>query len=277
LQTDNKQQEAIMLYLLGEARPDEVSSLEERFVTDNEVYEELLIAEDELIDQYLSGELSDAERKSFESYFLVMPERQQKVRFGRALNKYVNVAGPLPDDDPVVEDVLEVIPVIPKPPPKPWHSIFLPSQNPVLSYSLSTLLVLIVAGAGWFALKNWKNPGSNQIYAVTLSPRIATRGGGGEKIKQVSIPSGTDTVQLQLSLDSDEYPTYSAQVVRSEQGAIYSRKNLKAEVVGDQRILKLDIPASSITAGDFRIKLSGVQANGSEDSLATYYLTVNPR
>jgi hypothetical protein len=277
LQADNKQQEAIMLYLLGEARPEEVSSLEERLVTDKEFYEEVVIAEDELIDQYLSGELSDAERESFDTYFLVMPERQQKVRFGRALNRFVNAAEPLPDDELVRENVPEVITVVPEPPPKPWYSIFLPSQNPILSYSLAIALVLIVAGGGWFALKKWGNQSSGPIYAVALVPGSATRGEGGEKPKQISIPLGTGTVQLQLALDSDEYATYSAQVGSSEQGAVYSRKTLKPEVAGDRRIVKLDIPARSLTPGDFWIKLSGVQADSSEESLATYYLIVNPR
>ena len=66
--------------------------VEARLFTDREFYDELSIVEDELIDQYLGGAMSDADRESFESHFVSSPERQQKVRFARALKKYVSVS-----------------------------------------------------------------------------------------------------------------------------------------------------------------------------------------
>src|ERR1044071_3387655 len=76
-----------MQYLLGQADPEESSSFEERLVTEKDFYDELTIAEDELIDQYLDGDLTRVEREQFESHFLSSPDRRQKVRFGSALLK----------------------------------------------------------------------------------------------------------------------------------------------------------------------------------------------
>lgn len=266
-----------MQYLLGLAPPEDLTSLEERIVTDKAFYDELSIAEDELIDQYLSGELSDSEKEHFENHFLLTPERQRKVRFGRAFNRFVGAEGVLPDEDLVREDVNEGTRDVPKPPPKPsrsWYTVFLPSQNPILAYSLAAALLLTIVAVGWFALNNRKTAGAGQVYAVALVPGVVTRSGDGEKTKQISIPAGIDTVRLQLELDQDEYPTYSAQVDNSEVGAIYSRRELKAESADKLRIVNLDVPAKLITVGDFQIKLRGVQANGSEEFLASYYLKV---
>jgi hypothetical protein len=135
LKADTKQQESIMQYLLGQAPPEDSSSLEERLVTDGEFFNDLLIAEDELVDQYFRGELSEAERVSFENHFLVMPERQRKVRFGRAFNQYLSTEASLPGADWLTADASEEADDVPKLPPKPWYSIFLPSRNPIFSYS----------------------------------------------------------------------------------------------------------------------------------------------
>ena len=81
MQLDYKEQESLRQYLLGSLPPEEIAALEERLLTDDVFYDELLMVEDELIDQYLSGEQSATERQSFEAHFAVAPERKQKVRF----------------------------------------------------------------------------------------------------------------------------------------------------------------------------------------------------
>src|SRR5436190_9490399 len=70
----------------------DLSLVEERLMSDSTFYEELLILEDELIDQYVRGRLSESNQATFEKYFLLSPERRQKVRFARALSKYVDSA-----------------------------------------------------------------------------------------------------------------------------------------------------------------------------------------
>ncbi len=76
-------------YLLGEMAPDEELVLEERLLVDNDYMELLEVVEDELIDDYARGGLTDAERASFETRFLCSDERRKKVRLARALDHYV--------------------------------------------------------------------------------------------------------------------------------------------------------------------------------------------
>ncbi|HEX8922038.1 MAG TPA: tetratricopeptide repeat protein, partial [Pyrinomonadaceae bacterium] len=87
---DSTDRQEIKLYLLGRLEPeDRAQRIEERILTEQDYYEELLVIEDEVIDQYLSNELSSDEREAFEQYFLRTPERARKLRFARAFGKYV--------------------------------------------------------------------------------------------------------------------------------------------------------------------------------------------
>ncbi|HVG34293.1 MAG TPA: CHAT domain-containing protein [Pyrinomonadaceae bacterium] len=85
-------QKHIKHYLLGElSQEDQQRQFEEKLLTDDLLFEELLIAEDDLIDNYLSRRLTEKEKENFENYFLSTDERQRKLRFARALKKYVSI------------------------------------------------------------------------------------------------------------------------------------------------------------------------------------------
>jgi hypothetical protein len=75
--------------LLGNVSGDECAHLEERLFADNEFFEQLLMEEDELIDDYLQGMLSWREKKRFEKIFLVLSERREKLEFARMLRQYI--------------------------------------------------------------------------------------------------------------------------------------------------------------------------------------------
>src|SRR5262249_39440694 len=84
-----KRQE-LRAYLLGTLDGDHKTQFEERILTEPSVYEELLLVEEELIDQYVAGDLSALEQQQFESHFLITAERQKNLRFGKLLQKYAD-------------------------------------------------------------------------------------------------------------------------------------------------------------------------------------------
>lgn len=61
--------------------------MEVRLLTEAGYAEELDIVTDELIDQYVEGELTAADQERFEHYFLQSSERQDKLKFALALKK----------------------------------------------------------------------------------------------------------------------------------------------------------------------------------------------
>lgn len=81
--------ELLSQYLLGELSEEEQEAVEKRYLADREVYDKLLVIEDELIDAYVEGALAESRRANLERHFLNTPDRRARVDFGRAWMTYV--------------------------------------------------------------------------------------------------------------------------------------------------------------------------------------------
>src|SRR6185436_11065760 len=79
----------IRQYLLGQLEEGQQQVIEQRLLTEDDLFEELEVAEDELSDEYVADELTPVDRKQFEQYFLSTPERQRELRFATDLRQYV--------------------------------------------------------------------------------------------------------------------------------------------------------------------------------------------
>ncbi len=81
-------------YLLGRLDPasDTVERVDELMLTSSEFLENLGVIEDEIIEEYLEGTLSPADKQSVESHFLRPPERQRKLQHTRLLSNRVRLA-----------------------------------------------------------------------------------------------------------------------------------------------------------------------------------------
>src|SRR5687767_157148 len=91
-------EERLVHYLLGKLQEEEMLHLEESYFLDDNLFDEIQVAERELIDRYVEGSLSKDERYQFEHFFLSTPSRQEKLRFARVLKKHIaeqpSVRGP---------------------------------------------------------------------------------------------------------------------------------------------------------------------------------------
>lgn len=81
-------EELIVDYLLGNLPDVEMESFEHRYLEDETLFEELQEIEDELIDNYVTGALSVEHRAQFEQYFLRSPQRREKLEFARAMTEH---------------------------------------------------------------------------------------------------------------------------------------------------------------------------------------------
>lgn len=80
----------IRQYLLGELNDEQTRrEIETMLLTDDDFAEEIAICEDELIDGYVVGRLSAVERDKFENYFLISPDRRQKLEFARGFKSHL--------------------------------------------------------------------------------------------------------------------------------------------------------------------------------------------
>lgn len=77
-------------YLLGELDEDERARLEESFFADDERFEQLLAAEDDLLDACARGELNAAARVRFERRALASPAGRERLLFARTLTEVLD-------------------------------------------------------------------------------------------------------------------------------------------------------------------------------------------
>jgi hypothetical protein len=83
-------EELIAQYLLGDLPEEEQIRVEERAFRDPQYRENIVAVENDLMDEYVRGGLSDRERRQFESRFLASSKRRQKVEFAKALTRVIS-------------------------------------------------------------------------------------------------------------------------------------------------------------------------------------------
>ena len=137
-------QEMAIRYLLGTLSDEERTGLEQQFFSNDQVFEELEIAEDELIDRYVREELSPDDRRRF-TKLLVSPRLSERVELAKILAQKVYPAPPVPV-------VVTQEQGVPKPPVEPpwWKKIFefsslSPGYRAAFAGALSLLMLLSVA------------------------------------------------------------------------------------------------------------------------------------
>jgi hypothetical protein len=130
-----------MRYLLGKLSEQERASLEERFFSDDQEFEELEAAETELIDQYLRSELSAADRTQFEMSLFASPRLAKRVQIGNILASRLSTID-RPENVGVRQDTLTPGQISASNLPW-WKRLFGPQSS--LSPAFAASIVLILA------------------------------------------------------------------------------------------------------------------------------------
>jgi hypothetical protein len=267
LKPDTRAYQAIRDYLLGNSTSEDSAFVEEQLLADDDFYQELLIGEDELVEQYLTGVLTDPERESFENYFLLTPERHEKLRFTRNLKRYVSRAkasSTSTADDPNIIRERRASPAWLLPSKRIW-----PWSNPILSYSLAAAAVIVLSVIGVMIFRVENAPlHSGKTFAVELVPGLSRDGGG---IQQVTVPADTETLQLHLKVPNvSAYQTYRAILQAADGRDISHHKDLRRDPASSDRII-CPISAALLEPGNYSLKLSGLVRQNEYEDVARYY------
>jgi hypothetical protein len=81
---------SIVRFLLGRAGEAESAELKARMEIDAEFAQQAAIVEDDLVDEYVQGRLSEVDARDFRNHYMTGPERLQKVNFASALLQSAN-------------------------------------------------------------------------------------------------------------------------------------------------------------------------------------------
>ena len=247
-------------------------------MSDSNLYEELLILEDETIDRYVRGEMSEADRMSFEKYFLQSPEHQQKLRFARALSKYVAqaVSESTNLETETTGSTAPVAEPYNKPriyaPAKSRRFSWSPFQSPALNYGLAFVLIIAIGGLAWIAFKSFRPTGPGRVFEATLVPGGITREGG--EIQTITIPPGTDTLRVRLILPTEPYGDYKIELLSSDRSPVMTRDRLTATEASGSKSLFFDVRATALKRDTYRLKVSG-RSVGPYEELASYNFKIS--
>lgn len=284
----------IIRYLLGELEEEEEARLEEVLFTD-EYNAQLLAVEDDLIEAYARGELTRSQRESFESHFLQMPGRRERVELAQDLAR-----------------------IMAEEERSGWRSLLEWLRTPAARASFATAAGLAVILGGVWLFSNWRarmeaehaahqlqarqwreqltgqrarieqleseleqerrlraspapSPGRIVVFAFALTP-FTGRGGAGEK---QTIPSGTNQFRIRLDLEqATPYLSYRAEIKRAgeSQTRVETLRNIKPTASGQAVIVTI---ARSLDEGDYILTLQGKTGGGEFETVAEYQFTIS--
>jgi len=292
---------AAVRYLLGVATEQEKTALEETLFKDSSALEEISAVEDELIDDYLSGELPSGERDQFEKAYFASPERRQRVEFARTLRNRL-AQGSAPQIPQARAPAV--------------------SKFPLLLAAAAVLFALLAALFASDALRLRREARQLQAEQAAsaqreqeLSRRASEAQQETERLKQQvaqeraervrlahevesletaeaktvsftliaglvrgngNLPTvrvAPDTVSLRLTAPMQvTYPSYRAAVQTPEGKTLWRGPALPSAAGGHS--IAVTLPAKDIPPGDYILSVTGVTAAGREESAADFSFRV---
>lgn len=329
-------------YLLGTLPPEDASRLEETFFSDHLIFEEIEIAEDELVDAYVLQELSENERIRFEKNLGGLPRVAERIEFAKTLDRATRIASPRTDatgldsatqstsSDNLSQDVpakQENIFSVARDERKykvGWKGSFAAWLVPQRIGALVTAVVLLVPTSflffDWVRLRRETNQLvaereglKRELNAVTgkaeaekrqlkqeaetvqaenetlaaevdrlrplvgaIEPVIAlvlypggTRGEG--RGSDLRLPSRPTTVNLQLALESDDYPQYGVVLKDANGSVIAQKRDLKSSTYKSTKIVTWRLPSKRFSKrAEYTVTLNGIRPPSDETFVTSY-------
>jgi hypothetical protein len=282
-------------YLLGTASPEQRVDLENRYLSDPSLFEELTEVENDLIDSYARGKLSDPDRQLFEQQYLTSPQRRARVQFASALHE---ISREHESAAPPQELSL-------------WRRLTFAFslQSRKLRWGMAMAAVALILVMGWLTMPQKRNlratlrpakgsgtfpsaaapvsngqapSGGNTVatevakaerpeleeFTVQLTPGVAR--GLGAETTTFSVPK-TPWIQFRLVLENDDYRSYSAIVETAEGNEVRRVDGLKSQLLHGNKIVDVSVPSKILKPGDYVIRLSEtptIQSN--QEDIAVY-------
>jgi len=275
--TPNIDKQEMRDYLLGNLDAERRAAIEESILCDPGIYEELLVAEEELIDQYITNNLSPSERQQFDTHFLITAERQKNLRFGRLLRRYLNSQPVIvpPDDIPV--SVLRPNEI--SAPATKFFALAPGSfaRGATLAVSAAVVIgLLILVVLCWRANRNpaqqtvQESSSSSSVKVVQLAPGSLRSEGATPRVK---VPPKGVNVRLDMEVTNPHFHNYKSELFR-ENESLQTADELKAESNGAQHVVPWTITGDVLSPGDYKVQLKGVVDSGQDEYIDNYSFRV---
>lgn len=288
-------------YLIGELSEDERTALEEQYVADPSIFDEIAKAESDLVDDYVRGKLAPEVRERFQRVYLAHPQRRERVKFAEALlTRLDRTETPVAVGSSSAAAWLD------------WRAALNRMLRPKPALGLAFATLVIVSGV-WLVFEARRTrreavqreaartdqerrereagaraaaekAGADQATAAR-PPSVVVLGlrvGGVRAVDTSSptplvIPAGTSEVLLQLSLPQLDYPSYRV-ILRSVGGAeILRRGELTKAAAGSGAEISLSVPASAFESGDYMLIVQGATSGDEFEDVSRSLIRADKR
>jgi hypothetical protein len=294
-------------FLLDELGEDEREELEQLVLTEDGARDKLLMAEDDLIEEYLEGSLRGKERERFLRQFLSIPHQRNKLRIAKSLRRFARDESNIEtvpikprvrneaeiDTVPIMPRVvreaeIDTLPIIPLPKvPTQSHAW---SFHSLLVYApfVAVIVVAIAVGAIWYAKYRDSIERENQRQAVEreLVQLNAPEGQNlpTEQVSTLTVPPFSPRSVIASSSSSFKGPILELRLLPGTQqaeryNAVLNKvgstdkflvPNLKLHDQDGDKAVHLRIPTRLLTPGVYAVQLNGLATDGSIKNSSEY-------
>lgn len=238
----------IKKYFLGLMPETDIEEIDLQILSDKDMEDKLLEAENELIEDYLDGNLSNEEMKAFNENYLISDERRKRVEFVKLMQKYAEKKSTETETNlSFFEQVKAFFTLRP------------------LTLAFASIALILALGIAWQIIFN-SNKNVTETEIVALNKQDLSNLDEFKNYKNLSLISGnlrssgnanllkeqdlTDRILLRLAL-----PNQSA----NKDFAVKISKNGEIKQTFTQRTygqeVRLFIPKSTLTKGEYQITL----------------------
>jgi hypothetical protein len=292
-------EELIIDYLLGDLPESETERLDELSIADDEFAEFLLAIENDLVDAYVRGELSEHKRARFQSHYLASSKRREKVAFAQTFLNHADKASIAQQKETVKKG-------------------FVPSSAFQWG-AIAAALVMLLLG-GYFLLSNiqlrrqiaqmkeehaalkqreqqlqrdlFRHGSSDRekekeialardklealerqladhgsapvkVFAFTFSPQER----GISSLPKLVIPAKTESLVVTLKLESSDFPLYEAALKDpGTEKVLWRSGKLKSR----NQSVTVKFPASILNSQNYVVEISGISRGGNAEIISGY-------
>ena len=302
-----KDEALLRRYLLGKAAAEEQEDIELWLMSEEEAYDLLEAAENDLIDDSLAGRLDKYDLDRFNKHFLAAPERQRNLQFSRSFRRAVNPVS-IPD---------------PSPSPGLWSRLLDALRyRPAFAYAGSALILVMLIGSTWSLLQVAElqqelRSATSQLadagrdrdslkrqlderqeatraldaqvrdleasvaaakvpspvrLALALMPGTLRSSGiaPSRPTPQVRLISNASLVEFSLALLNDNFTSYRVSLVDADRREIMSLNGLAASTTTQGKVVAVAVPAQILSDGDYSLILSGIPDTGAPETIDRY-------
>ena len=148
-------------FLLGAMTENERAAFEAQFIADENLFAQTCAAEDELIESYVRGMLSAADKTNFEKYFLTTDVRRRRVDFTRTMiEKLKNQIEYAVKKTAAADDNKSV-----------WNLLIEFFKTPKLAFG-AAFVVLVLAFGSWFLILKTSKDTPELVKQISPTPTV---------------------------------------------------------------------------------------------------------